>query len=230
MRAQNIRSNIVPDGVPRRPDRTQIATAEEGRTATSTFGQDDSCRPNPNPGSLQLDVSGQERSSTSLRKVTHFGTWNVQGLTTGKLTAVENEMETCGIKIIGIAEHWWHNEGRFKTENGNTVVFCGKRSGRKERGVGFIVEKDTAKSIMGYNPVSERVITLRIKADPINITLIQVYAPTSNSSEEEIDDFCESIQKTMDDAHKRDIKILMGDWNAKIGKSAQKTPNIGTFG
>ena len=53
-------------------------------------------------------------------------------------------------------------------------------------GVGFIVDKITAKYVLGYNPVNERIITLRLKGHPVNITFIQVYAPTADSSDKDI--------------------------------------------
>ena len=49
-----------------------------------------------------------------------------------------------------------------------------------------MVNSDTSRAVLGYNPVSERVITLRVNAKPVNITFVQVYAPTGASSEEEI--------------------------------------------
>ena len=97
-------------------------------------------------------------------------------------------------------------------------------------GVGFMIDKTTSKSVLGYNPVSERIITLRLKGHPMNITFIQVYAPTLDASDKEIEEFYEAIQGVFDSVPKRDIIILLGDWNAKIGKSSVKTANIGTFG
>jgi hypothetical protein len=154
-------------------------------------------------------------------------------MSAGKLHIVEQEMERNNIKVLGVAELWWNDQGRFTTDNGNLMVYSGeigKESGRKRMGVGFLVDKITSKSILGYNPVNERVITLRLKGHPVNVTFIQVYAPTADSSDKAIEDFYQTVQEVVDQTPRKDIKILLGDWNAKIGKSGTKTPNIGTFG
>ena len=49
-----------------------------------------------------------------------------------------------------------------------------------------MVNSETSRTVLGYNPVSERVITLRVNAKPVNVTFVQVYSPTGASSEEEI--------------------------------------------
>ena len=64
-----------------------------------------------------------------------MATWNVQGLTTGKLAIIEKEIERCKIDILGFAESWWLGEGRFITENNNMVIFSGKSKGRKNSSV-----------------------------------------------------------------------------------------------
>ena len=126
------------------------------------------------------------------------GAWNVQGMTQGKMTVVEIDMERCGLAVMGIAEHWWLGQGRFSTAEGSTIMYSGKESGRRSAGVGFMVNNETSRTVLGYNPVSERVTTLRMNAKPVNITFVQVYAPTGASSEEEITAFYEHLQWVLD--------------------------------
>ena len=64
-------------------------------------------------------------------------------------------------------------------------------------------------------------MTIRLKAAPFNITVIQVYAPTADHEEDEIDDFYNQLQSTIDKVNKKDILIIQGDWNAKVGRDAQ---------
>lgn len=99
------------------------------------------------------------------------------------------------------------------------MLYAGKDNGPRRGGVGFILDKETAKSIMGYNPISPRVITIWLKAHPINLTIIQVYAPTSDASDEDLEAFYNTVQEAMDKAAPRDMLMLMGDWNAKVGKA-----------
>ena len=75
---------------------------------------------------------------------------------------------------------------------------------------------------MGYWPVSERNIMLKLKAKPFDITIIQTYMPTSSSTEEEIEEHYEEIEKMMKEVKSSDVLIIMGDFNAKIGKGAYR--------
>ena len=64
---------------------------------------------------------------------------------------------------------------------------------------------------------------------PFNITVIQAYAPTSNTEEVEVEQFCEDLQDLLELIHKKDVLFIIGDWNAKVG--SQETPEVtGKFG
>ncbi|XP_072025376.1 craniofacial development protein 2-like [Amphiura filiformis] len=134
------------------------------------------------------------------------------------------------IQILGVSELWWLGQGRFTTDGGNMVIYSGMESGKKRKGVGFIVEKPITKSVIGYNPVNERVMTLRLQGSPINISVMQVYAPTTDAPDSEIMEFHEMIQGTLDSIPKRDLLIVLGDWNAKIGKSSEESDIVGKHG
>ena len=70
---------------------------------------------------------------------------------------------------------------------------------------------------MGYNPVNSRIIAARFKGRPLNITVVQVYAPTADSTEDDIERFYEQLEDTMKGVPNKDIKLIIGDWNAKVG-------------
>ncbi|CAF3825274.1 unnamed protein product [Rotaria sp. Silwood1] len=84
-------------------------------------------------------------------------------------------------------------------------------------GVGFLLSGKAKNALIGYNPVSSRVITARFNATPFKITAIHVYAPTSASSDEEIEAFYNSIENTLAKVPKKDLILMSGDWNAKVG-------------
>ena len=117
--------------------------------------------------------------------------------------------------------------GKIQTVEGSTIMYSGKETGRRSAGVAFIVNSETLRAVLGYNPVSERVITLRVNAKPVIIRFVQVYAPTGASSDEEITSFYEQLQGVLDTVCRKDVIVIMGDWNAKIGKSVHKSDNIG---
>ena len=72
-------------------------------------------------------------------------------------------------------------------------------------------------------------ISVHLQDKPFNITVIQVYAPTSNAEEAEVERFCEDLQDLLELTPKKDVLFIIGDWNAKIGN--QETPGItGKFG
>ena len=73
---------------------------------------------------------------------------------------------------------------------------------------------------MGCRPVSSRLITIRLRAIPFNITIVQVYAPTSDYDDNEIDEFYDQLQNVIGQTPKKGILVVQGDWNAKVGKDA----------
>ena len=72
-------------------------------------------------------------------------------------------------------------------------------------------------------------ISVRLQGKPFNITVIQVYAPTSNGEEVEVEWFYEDLQDLSELTPKKDVLFIIGDWNAKVG--SQETPGVtGKFG
>ena len=72
-------------------------------------------------------------------------------------------------------------------------------------------------------------ISVRFQGKPFNITVIQAYAPTSNTEETEVERFYEDLQDLLEQIPKKDVLFIIGDWNAKVG--SQETPGVtGKFG
>ena len=72
-------------------------------------------------------------------------------------------------------------------------------------------------------------ISVRFQGRPFNITVIQVYAPTSNTKEAEVERFYEDLQDLLELIPKKDVLFIIGDWNVKVG--SQETPGVtGNFG
>ena len=76
-------------------------------------------------------------------------------------------------------------------------------------------------AVLGCRPVSSRLISIRLRAAPFNITIIQVYAPTSGHDDRGANHFYQQLQETIDQTPKKDILVVQGDWNAKVEKDAQ---------
>ena len=72
-------------------------------------------------------------------------------------------------------------------------------------------------------------ISVRFQSKPFNITVIQVYTPTSNTEEAEVERFYEDLQDLLELTPKKDVLFIIGDWNAKVG--SQEIPGVtGEFG
>ncbi|XP_072020211.1 uncharacterized protein [Amphiura filiformis] len=127
-----------------------------------------------------------------------------------KLHIIEREMGRCNIPICGLAEVRWTGKGHFSLDDGHTVYYSAGSDRLKRNGVGFILSRETAKCVLGYNPISDRLITIRLQARPVNISVVQAYAPTSTADDETIDSFFHELQETINKIPNRDITIIMG--------------------
>ena len=77
--------------------------------------------------------------------------------------------------------------------------------------------------------LNDRMISVHLQGKPFNTTVIQVYAPTSNTEEAEVEWFYEDLQDLLELTPQKDVLFIIGDWNAKVG--SQKTPGVtGKFG
>ena len=83
-----------------------------------------------------------------------------------------------------------------------------------------MIKKEIKNSVINYTAVSSRIISIWIKASPVNITIIQIYAPTTAYTDEEIGQFYESIDKTIKETPNKYFLIIQGDFNATVGKNA----------
>lgn len=118
--------------------------------------------------------------------------------------------------------------GNFNTDEWS-VYYSGEDSNYHRNGVGFIVSKEVNKCIKSVCNVSDRLIMIQVNSKPANINLVQVYAPTTESSEEVIENFYAELKSVIDPLNGKDITIVMGDLNAKIGQG-RETNIVGDFG
>ena len=79
-------------------------------------------------------------------------------------------------------------------------------------------------AVLGYNLKNDRMISVHFQGKPLNITVIQVYAPTSNAEEAEVEWCYEDLQDLLELIPKKDVLFIIGDWNAKV--RSQETPGV----
>ena len=117
-----------------------------------------------------------------------IGTWNVRSINQGKLEVVKQETERVNIDILGISKLKWTRMGEFNSDDHYiyycryNVYYCGQESLRRN-GVAIIVNKRVQNTVRGCNLKNDRKTSVCFQAKPFNITIIQVYAPTSNTEE-----------------------------------------------
>ena len=117
--------------------------------------------------------------------------------------------------------------GEFNTDDRH-IYYCGQKSPRRN-GVALIVNKRIQKAVLGCHLKNDRMISVRFQGKPFNITVIQVYAPTTNAEEAEVQWFHDDLQDLLQLTPKKDVLFIIGGCNAEVG--SQETPGVtGKFG
>ena len=114
--------------------------------------------------------------------------------------------------ILGINELKWTGMGEFNSDD-HYIYHYGQESLRRN-GVSL---KRVQNAVFGYNLKNDRTVSVRLQGKPFNVTLIQVYALTSNAEEAEVERFYEDLQDLLELTPKKDVLFIIGDWNAKVG-------------
>ena len=136
-------------------------------------------------------------------------------------------MARVNIDILGISELKWTEMGEFNSDD-LCIYYCWQESLRRN-GVALIINKKVRNSVLGCDLKNDRMISVRFQGKPFKITVIQVYAPTSNAEEAEVERFYEDLQDLLELTPEKDVLFIMGDWKAKVG--SQEIPGItGKFG
>ena len=136
------------------------------------------------------------------------GTCNAQTLwTTGKLELLRNEIKRFRYDRVGISKVRWTGKG----ETSNRDFIWSGEGKTHVRDVGILLSDRARKALIGYNPVNSKIITARFDAAPYKITVIHAYAPTTASSDEDIEAFYSILEDALAKVHKKDIIIITGD-------------------
>ena len=135
---------------------------------------------------------------------------------------VKQEIAIVNTDVLAISEPKWTGMGEFNSDD-QYIYYGGQESLRRNR-VAIIVNKRVQNAVLGCNLKNDRMISVRFQGKPLNNTVIQVYAPTSNTEEVEVERFYEDLQDLLELTLKKDVLFIIGDWNAKVG--SQETPGI----
>ena len=128
----------------------------------------------------------------------------------GKLEVVKQEMMArVNVDILGISELKWTGMGEFNSDD-HYIYYCGQESLRRNE-VAIMVNKRVRNTVLGCNLKNNRMISVRFQSKPFNITVIQVYAATSNAEEAEVEWFYEDLQDLLELTPKKDVLFIIGD-------------------
>ena len=109
----------------------------------------------------------------------------------GKLEVVKQEVARVNVDILGIGELKWTGMSEFNSDD-HYIYYCGQESLRRN-GVAIMVNKTVQNAVLGCNLKNDRMISVRFQGKPFNITVIQVYAPTSKAEDAEAEWFYEDL-------------------------------------
>ena len=118
----------------------------------------------------------------------------------------KQEMASVNVDILGISRLKWTGMGEFNSDD-HYIYYCGQESLRRN-GVAIMVNKRVRNAVLGCNLKNDRMISVRFQGKPFNIAVIQVYAPTSNAEEAEVERFYEDLQDLLELTPKKDVLFI----------------------
>ena len=132
-----------------------------------------------------VDMAGDRSKVQCYKEQYWIGTWNIRSMNQGKLEVVKQEMTRVNTDILGISKIKWTGMGEFNSD-GYYIYYCGQESLRRN-GIALIVNQRVQNAVFGRNLKNDRMISVRFQGKPFSITVIQVYASTSNAEEAEVE-------------------------------------------
>ena len=103
--------------------------------------------------------------------------------------------------------------GEFNSDD-HFIYYYGQESLRRN-GVAIMVNQRVRNAVLGCNLKNDRMISVHFQGKPLNIMLIQAYAPTSNAEEAEVEQFYEDLQDLLEPTPQKSVLFIIGNWNAK---------------
>jgi exonuclease III len=159
------------------------------------------------------------KTNSKRKKDLRLATWNVRSLyRTGGLRITINELRKYKIAIAAIQETRWNKfTPQAFTSNGYNI-YTSSLANNHVFGTAFLVDSKFNHLVINFTPINERLCVIRIKGRFFNYSLINIHAPTNDSEEEAKDQFYEQLERAYAACPSHDVKLVMGDANAKVGR------------
>ena len=152
-----------------RSNSTKSATEEEIEIGSQPFSNDTVWSYLHGHRNAEMDDTGVR--ILNLAKSAKLATWNVRSMNLGKLEIVKNKMNRIGVDIMGISEMRWRGMGHFRS--GETMIYYSGNDSNRKNGVAFLYSQKFSQFVIGYNPVSDRLISMRLQGRTNNLIIIQ---------------------------------------------------------
>ena len=147
---------------------------------------------------------------------------------TGALQSLLLEIQKYKIDLLAIQETRWMGKGVYDYK-GYSIFYSGKENGAHEFGTAFIVSQNIKNSVIDFKPVDERICAIRLKTKFHNTWVINVHGPTKNKPDDIKDHFYQNLENIYNSLPQNDVKIIVGYFNAKIGKEEIYKGIIGKY-
>jgi exonuclease III len=136
-------------------------------------------------------------------------------------------MQKNAVSVLGDSEVRWKGQGEIRSGD-YTVYYSG--GDRAERGVAIVVHKSVVKSVVKKSVYCDRIIVVKLKVETVSILRVQVYMPTSEYKDDEVEELYDIIEEILEEDGKGATNtIIMGDWNSVVGNKAHHN-NAGPYG
>ena len=157
-----------------------------------------------------------------------FGTWKFRTLKRrSKLQNLKTEMLKNNVSVLGVIEVRWRGQSEIRF--GVYIVYY-SGGGRAERGKAIVVHKSLVRSAVKRIVCTDRIIGLKLRAEPVSILIMQVYMATSEHEDDEVEKFYDATAEILVEDGKDDTNnIIMGDWNSVVGDESYRNI-VGSYG
>ena len=153
-----------------------------------------------------MDISGGGSKVQCCKEQYCIGTWNVRSINQSKLKVVKEELARVNTNILGISELKWTGMGEFNADD-YYIYYCGQESFRRNG----VANKRVQNAVLGCNLKNDRMISVNFQGKPFNITVIQVYAPTTSAEEAKVEWFYEDLQDLQELTPKKEVLFVTED-------------------
>ena len=141
----------------------------------------------------------------------------------GQLEVVKQEIAGLNVNILGISELKWNGMGEFNSDD--HYIYYGGQESLRTNGVAIMVNKRVQNAVLGCNLKSNRMISVHFQGKPFNITVTQVYAPTSTAEKAEVEWFYEDLQDLLELTHQKRCPFHYRGLECKSRKSRNTWSN-----